>query len=154
MSKYLIPKEEIDALVGDNKTHFLNENASRVNKSLGDLTGLTGLGVHIIEVPINAESTEYHVHLYEDECAYVLSGSGAVTIGEETFKIKAGDFMGYRAGGLAHTMKNTGSDILKCIVIGQRLNHDICDYPNKKQRLYRNTGQPWDLVQHEHMHKP
>ena len=47
MSKYFIPKEEIDALVGDNKTHFLNENASRVNKSLGDLTGLTGLGVLI-----------------------------------------------------------------------------------------------------------
>ena len=39
MDKYLITKEEIDDYEGLSKTHFLNDNAKRVNKSLGDLTG-------------------------------------------------------------------------------------------------------------------
>lgn len=154
MSKYLITKEEIDFLEGDNKIHFLNSNARRVNKSLGDLTGITGFGFHMIEVPVDAESTEYHVHLYEDECTYVLSGNGKVVIGEESFPIKEGDFIGYRAGGLAHSMINIGSVPLKCIVVGQRLNHDVSDYPNQDKRLYRNKGQPWNLVEHKNIHDP
>lgn len=51
METYIIKKSEIEAMEGLQKTHFLNKNAQRVNKSLGDLTGLTGLGFHIIEVP-------------------------------------------------------------------------------------------------------
>ena|GEM_PF-1926733 len=43
MNPYVIKKSEIDAMAGTPKTHFLNENTQRINKSLGDLTGLTGL---------------------------------------------------------------------------------------------------------------
>ncbi len=55
--KYLVSAEEIAALPGLAKTHFLNPNAQRVNKSLGDLTGLTGIGFHIIEVQPGRETT-------------------------------------------------------------------------------------------------
>jgi uncharacterized cupin superfamily protein len=143
---YVIKKGEITALEGTAKQHFMNENAVRSNKSLGDLTGLTGMGFHIIEVPPGKFSTEYHVHYFEDECTYVLAGEGIVTIGDDEIKIEAGDFIGYRAGGLAHTMQNTGTDVLRCIVAGQRLAHDVGDYPNKGKRLFRNEGQAWNLV--------
>jgi uncharacterized cupin superfamily protein len=76
METYIIEKSEIESLEGLKKTHFLNKNAKRTNKSLGDLTGLTGFGFHIIEVPPGKESTEFHVHHFEDECTYVLSGKG------------------------------------------------------------------------------
>jgi len=65
--KYLIKADEIAKLAGTDKVHFLNDNAKRINKSLGDMTGLTGLGFHIISVPPGCESTEYHVHYFEDE---------------------------------------------------------------------------------------
>ena len=58
---------------------------------------------------------------------------------------QAGDFIGYPAGGLPHTMKNTGSEVLRCIVVGQRLAHDIGDYPRLGKRLYR-YGRSKDLV--------
>lgn len=45
---YLIPARAIKDMEGLQKTHFLNDNAIRINKSLGDLTGLTGFGFHII----------------------------------------------------------------------------------------------------------
>ncbi len=152
--KYVLKKAEIEAFEGTAKQHFLNENARRTNKSLGDLTGLTGFGFHLIEVPPGCESTEFHVHYHEDECTYVLSGSGTVTIGEETHGIADGDFIGYRAGGLPHTMKNTGEVPLRCIVVGQRLAHDVGDYPNKGKRIYRNAGLPWNLVDLANIENP
>lgn len=146
MEKYVIKKAEIEAFEGTAKQHFLNENAVRTNKSLGDLTGLSGIGFHIIDVPAGKFSTEYHMHYFEDECTYVLSGEGTVTIGDEQISISAGDFIGYRAGGLAHTMQNTGTEILRCIVTGQRLAHDVADYPRKGERLFRNDGYAWNMV--------
>jgi uncharacterized cupin superfamily protein len=134
---YIIRRNEIEEMVGLAKTHFLNENAQRINKSLGDVTGLKNLGFHIIEVLPGYESTEYHRHLIEDECVYILSGNATVTIDETDYEVSAGDFIGYPAGGLPHTMKNTGSEILRCIVVGQRLTHDIGDYPRLGKRLYR-----------------
>ncbi|WP_428240123.1 cupin domain-containing protein [Gynuella sp.] len=146
MDKYLIKKAEIDAMPGLDKTHFLNPGARRINKSLGDLTGLTGIGFHIIELPPNSESTEYHVHYFEDECVYILSGQGKVIIDDQEYDISEGDFIGYRAGGLPHTMINSGQDILRCIVAGQRVAHDMADYPKQNKRIYRNIGHAADLV--------
>lgn len=142
---YIVTAEEIAAHDALAKTHFLNKGAVRANTSLGDMTGLTGLGFHIIEVEPGFESTEYHTHLFEDEAVYILSGTATVEIGEESFGVKPGDFIGYRKGGLPHTMKNTGDETLRCIVVGQRLDHDVTDYPRMGKRLFRNKGLLWDL---------
>jgi uncharacterized cupin superfamily protein len=140
MSTYLIKSEEIAAMDGVRKTHFRNPNAKRTNKSLGDATGLTGFGFHIIEVEPGHETTEYHLHHHEDECVYVLSGVATAVIGEDEIIIGPGDFIGYRKGGLAHSIKNTGTEVLRCIVVGERLPHDVCDYPHQNKRMFRNPG--------------
>ncbi|MDD1794006.1 cupin domain-containing protein [Enterovibrio makurazakiensis] len=146
MSDYIVKKDKIESMEGITKTHFLNPNAVRTNKSLGDLVGLTGIGFHIVEIEPTYESTQYHVHYFEDECVYVLSGSAEVTIGEEAFPVAEGDFIGYPAGGLPHTMVNTGDTTLRCIVVGQRLAHDEADYPRLNKRIFRNQGRPWQVV--------
>lgn len=146
MHPNILKKLTIEKEKGLHKTHFLNQNAQRINKSLGDMAGLTGIGVHMIEVQPGMESTEYHMHYYEDECTYVLEGSGKVIIGEQEFGIESGDFIAYPKGGEAHTMINTGNDVLKCLVVGERLAHDVGDYPRLKKRIFRNAGQPWNLV--------
>jgi len=146
---YIVSSEDIAAMPGLNKTHFLNPNAKRVNKSLGDETGLTGLGFHIIEVAPGDATNELHVHYFEEECVYVLSGQATALIGEDSFPIKAGDFIGYRVGGLAHTIINTGTETLRCIVAGQRLDHDVSDYPKKGKRLFRNPGMKWQVADHD-----
>lgn len=151
---YLLTAEAIAAMPGLAKTHFLNPNAKRINKSLGDATGLTGLGIHLIEVEPGHETTEYHLHHFEDEAVYVLSGAAKATIGEDEYDIKAGDFIGYRKGGAAHTILNTGNETLRCLVIGQRLAHDVGDYPRLGKRIYRNDGLPWDLADHESLIHP
>ncbi|NNE80187.1 MAG: cupin domain-containing protein [Silicimonas sp.] len=151
---YLVTAAEIESLEGLAKTHFQNANAKRINKSLGDLTGLTGLGIHLIEVEPGHETTEYHVHYYEDEAVYVLSGTATAEIGDEDVQIGPGDFIGYRKDGLAHTIRNTGDETFRCLVIGQRLAHDVADYPRKKQRIYRNAGMAWDLADFDALESP
>ncbi len=154
MDKYLVAREEIEQLEGLSKTHFLNDNAKRINKSLGDLTGLTGFGFHIIEIQPGHESTEFHKHYHEDECVYILEGVAEALIGDTTCPVKAGDFIGYRAGGDAHSLRNTGDSILKCIVVGQRLDHDVGDYPRLSKRVYRHKNMPWNLVDMDAIEEP
>lgn len=154
MDKYLVTREEIEQMDGLAKTHFLNDNAKRVNKSLGDLTGLTGFGIHLIEVLPGHESTEFHKHYHEDECVYVLEGTAEAQIGDQCFSVKAGDFLGYRAGGEAHTLRNSGDAPLKCLVVGQRLPQDVGDYPNLNKRIYRQAGLPWNLVDLDQIQEP
>lgn len=152
--KYFVSSDEIAEMEGLQKTHFLNQNAKRVNKSLGDMVGLTGFGFHIIEVQPGHETTEHHVHYHEDECVYVLAGEATAITGEEEIPIKAGDFLGYRKGGLAHSIKNTGSAVLRCIVVGERLPHDVGDYPRLGKRIFRNEGVKWNLVDHGAIEEP
>lgn len=151
---YHLTAAVIAAMPGRHKTHFLNPNAVRVNKSLGDATGLTGLGFHIIEVEPGHETTEHHVHHHEDECVYVLEGEGTAHIGDETHAIGPGDFIGYRRGGLAHSIVNTGSTTLRCIVVGERRAHDVGDYPRLAKRIYRHEGLPWNVVDHDAIEEP
>lgn len=146
---YLVSAADIASMEGLAKTHFLNPNAKRTNKSLGDLTGITGFGFHIIEVEPGCETTEHHVHHHEDECVYVLSGTATAYIGDEAHPIGPGDFIGYRKGGVAHSIVNTGDEMFRCIVVGQRLPHDVGDYPRKAKRIFRNEGLPWTLVDHD-----
>lgn len=155
MDTYLITKEEIEQFEGISKTHFLNENAKRTNKSLGDLAGLTGFGFHIIEIQPSHESTEFHKHYNEDECVYILDGVAEAQIGDKIYSVKAGDFIGYRAGGEAHTLRNiSDSMVLKCIVVGQRLDHDVGDYPKLNKRIYRHKNMPWNLVDIDKVEEP
>ncbi len=152
--KYLITRAEIEADEGLNKIHFLNPNAQCRNKSLGDLTGLLGIGFHLIEVDPGFESTELHMHFFEEECVYVLDGEAEATIGDEVYTVRAGDFIGYRAGGKPHKLCNSGEGILRCIVVGQRLPHDVSEYPNLNKRLYRNQGCAWNLVDINQIEEP
>lgn len=151
---YIVTRDEIAEMEGLAKIHFLNPNARRLNKSLGDVTGLTGLGVHIIEVAPGDETTEHHVHHQEDECLYVLNATATATIGDEKHIVNAGDFIGFRKGGLPHSMRNTGEETLRCIVVGQRLDHDVADYTLVQKRIYRNVGMDWNLVDHDAISKP
>jgi uncharacterized cupin superfamily protein/GNAT superfamily N-acetyltransferase len=137
--------DDIARLDGIRKVHFLNPDAIRNDKSLGDATGLRRLGAHLITVAPGHDSTEIHAHHLEEECLYVISGFGSATLGERTVRIGPGDFIGFPTNGIAHGLTNTGDEPLVCLVVGQRLDVDIVDYPRHGKRLYRHDGD-WDVA--------
>ena len=56
------------------------------------------------------------------------------------------DFIDYLVGIEAHNLRNTGSNVLKCIIVGQRLDFDIVNYSEQARRFYRANGEKGDLV--------
>ena len=141
----ILTSQQIEEMEGEKRTHFLNSNAERIRKSIGDVVGLSKIGVHLVTIEPGKDSTEYHKHYNEEECIYVLSGKGTLRIENEEFSFRKGDFVGFPADMAAHDLKNTGNETLVILVMGQRLDHDVADYPDKKKRLYRNNGR-WDIV--------
>ena len=115
---------EIEEMDGVRKVHYLNPAAERLNKSLGDAVGMQHLGAHLITVDPGHQSTDG---------------------GEQLQPIGPGDFIGCPANGIAHELINDGDEPLVCLVVGQRLTHDVVDYPRLEKRLFRNAGE-WNLV--------
>lgn len=142
--KLLLTAQEISQMKGERKVHFLNSGAVRINKSLGDAVGLRHMGIHLIHIEPGQESTEYHLHHHEEEAVYVLSGKGMLTMEGDQYPIAPGDFVGFPCHAAAHSISNDGTETLVCLVIGQRLDQDVADYPNQHKRLYRNNGE-WNL---------
>lgn len=144
--------EKIAAMEAVRRVHNLNPAAIRLDKSLGDEVGLKNLGIHLISVAPGEKSTEFHAHRYEEEAIYVVSGRGTARIGDTLQKIGPGDFIGFPANGVAHETINDSAEPLVCLVIGQRLQQDVVDYPRKGKRLYRNSGQR-DIVDYGNIEK-
>ena len=143
---YLLTADAIARKAPKVKSYFLNENARRTERSLAQAAGLQEIDFAIIEGAPGDESTEHHKHHHQEECLYVLEGEGTARIGAESHQVKSGDFVGYRAGGLAHSLQNTGTTPLRCIVVSQRKAHDVSDYPRVGKRLFRNKDLTWNLV--------
>ncbi|MEE9325751.1 MAG: cupin domain-containing protein [Cocleimonas sp.] len=151
--QYLVKAAEIESMQGEQITHFLNPNAIRLNKSLGDAVGMSQMGVHMIFIEPEHDSTEFHKHLYEEESIYILSGSGRLTIENDIYQVGKGDFIGFPANKVAHALYNNGKETLVCLVTGQRLKHDVADYPNKAKRIYRHNGEA-EVVKHQDISHP
>ncbi len=139
--KEIIKSSDIENMEGKSQTHLLNSNAIRKTKSLGAFTGLTDLGFQIMTVEPGHEYSEYHRHLYEEQCFYVLSGHGEVIIDEKSHSISVGDFLGFPKNGVAHTIFNNSDEPLSFICARVNLEQDVCDYPKKKKRLYMNGAE-------------
>jgi uncharacterized cupin superfamily protein len=141
----LLKAADIEAMEATVSVHTLNPNGVRHRKSLGDATGLNHIGVHQVTLMPGHDSSEYHRHLYEEECVYVLSGRGSALIDGHSHEIGEGDFLGFARNGPPHVVTNTGKAPLVLLVMGQRLEQDVCDYPHRGLRLYIN-GKQEDLV--------
>ncbi len=120
--------------------HQLNDNAIRHIRSLGDESGLSTLGIHLVRLEQGNELTEFHSHQCDEEFIYILSGSGIAEIGDKEYEIGAGDFMGFCKNSLAHNMRNPNKEDLVYLMGGNRNEFDICDYPRINRRMFRVDG--------------
>ncbi|HYF62490.1 MAG TPA: cupin domain-containing protein [Herpetosiphonaceae bacterium] len=92
-------------------------------------------------VPPGREASEYHRHLYEEECYYILSGQGELVIDERACPVGTGDFLGFPANGRAHTLKTSGDAPLVFLAARHMLEQDVCDYPRQNMRMYMNGAE-------------
>lgn len=140
MSSHVVRRRELAALAERRFVHPFNSNAVRHTRSLGDLAGLTRIGLHLVRVSPGRETTEFHVHEASDEFVYILEGQAELQLGEEVLDLAAGDFAAFPAAGPPHAMRNSGETDLVYLMGGDRPAHDVTDYPAIGKRLFKTGG--------------
>ncbi len=133
----LLTASQISSLAETTNIHQFNENAIRHTRSLGDLLGLTQIGVHLVRLQPGFESTQFHFHHNDEEFLYILSGRGIAEIGDQEHEIGEGDFMAFAQKSAPHMLRNPYADDLVYLMGGSRNDIDICDYPRINRRMFR-----------------
>lgn len=117
--------------------HPWNPKSEMHGCMLARQVGLKRVGVSLIRVPAGKESFIFHRHNVEEEFAFVLSGRGVVDIGDETFDLGPGDFVGFPAGSHPHHIRNTGVEELVYLSGGENAPIEIGDFPREGKRMIR-----------------
>lgn len=110
-----------------------------------DEGGLTQYGAYVDTLQPGARSSEKHWHENEDEFLYVLTGE--VTVFEDEIKttLHPGDAACWPAGKpVAHCVENQTTDPCCYLIVGTRVTHDTCHYPDSSRILYT-EGKKWRL---------
>jgi len=124
----------------ERRVHRLNPKGVRQGISLGDAVGMQNMGIHLVRIAPGDETTEYHTHHCDEEFLYVLSGRGIAEIGGKKLEVGAGDFMGFVAQSMPHTMSNPFKRDLVYLMGGTRKPFDVVDYPRVRKVLYKFAG--------------
>ncbi len=140
MTTHLLRRADIEALPEHETQHQFNDNAVRHARNLTRPTGMQRIGVHIVRIEAGHDSTTHHYHEADEEFIYILSGRGQARIGDETFEIEAGDFMGFPAPSPAHSMHNPYAEDLVYLMGGERWATDVVHYPDIKRSLIKANG--------------
>ena len=102
--------------------------------------GLRNLGFHRVRVDPGDEATEFHFHHREEEFITILAGRGVAKIGDEQANVGAGDFLGFTAPSLPHTLCNPFGEPLLYLMGGERRDFEVTDYPRAGKRPVRFAG--------------
>lgn len=121
-------------------SHPWNPNSEISGVELGAALGLTRTGVSIASLAPGKESFALHAHQREEEWIYVLYGQGTAVIGDKEVPVGMGDFLAFPAPQVAHLMRNTGQEHLVYLMGGEKLDHDVVDFPALKRRIVRAGG--------------
>ena len=136
----LLKASAIKAMKEVSKAHRHNAGAVRNTKSLGDAIGMKDMGIHLVRIKRGDYTTEYHTHYNNEEFIFILSGNGIAEIGNRKVKVGPGDFMGFVAGSLPHTMSNPSKQDLVYLLGGTRKASDVTEYPRVRLRANKFAG--------------
>lgn len=115
--------------------------------------GARKLGFNVTAVPVGKAAFPFHAHRVNEECFFVLQGTGVVRVGVEAYPIRPGDFIACPPGGpeTAHQIRNTGAEELRFIALSTLEYPEVAEYPDSgKFGVYVRTpgapaGAPGDI---------
>lgn len=113
---------------------------------LSDAGGISQFGASVQTLQPGAMSSVRHWHEREDEFLYVLSGEVTVTENDGKHRLQPGDAACWPAGvPNAHTVSNESGQPCSYLIVGTRLTHDVCHYPDAGRTLHT-EGSTWRMV--------
>jgi uncharacterized cupin superfamily protein len=102
-----------------------------VRRQLGLPAGARGLGASLMELPPYRAAWPVHFHCANEEAIFVIQGTGAVFIGGERIKVRAGDYVTFAAGPeAAHQIYNDSGSPLVYLAFSTMIPTDVTVYPD------------------------
>lgn len=100
-------------------------------RRLGLAAGGDQLGCSMMELDPGKTAWPFHYHRANEEALYVLAGEAMLRLGSERLRVRAGDYVALPTGpDDAHQLTNTGSEIVRYLVISTMTTPDVCVYPD------------------------
>jgi uncharacterized cupin superfamily protein len=121
----------------ESQSHPLNPSSLVRGISLSEQVGLKRLGIHLLRIAPGKESFIFHTHHAEEEFLYILSGRGIAEVGDESYEVGPGDFMGFPTPSVGHHLRNPFQEELVYISGGERREVEVADFPRVGKRLVR-----------------
>jgi uncharacterized cupin superfamily protein len=116
---------------GEWKASEHGEKFQREHLALTDLNDGHGLGCGAFRVKPGKQAFPKHAHLANDEALYVVTGTGELTIGDESTNLTAGDFVLLARGGDgAHVLVNSGDEDLVYLCASTMNSPEVVHYPD------------------------
>ena len=113
--------------------------------SFSDTAGITQYGAYLQTLQPGARSSSRHWHEREDEFLHVVSGKVTVIENDGRHVLEPGDAACWPAGvPNAHHVVNESSEPCSYLIVGTRLTHDACHYPDVGHVLHT-EGESWRL---------
>ena len=110
-----------------------------------DAGGLTQYGAYVETLAPGSRSSERHWHEREDEFLYVLSGEATLVENDGEHPMRAGDAACWPGGvANAHHVINRSGSPCTYLIVGTRLTHDVCHYPDSGRTQY-DVGEDWRI---------
>jgi uncharacterized cupin superfamily protein len=112
---------------------------------LSEEGGLKQFGAYLETLEPGSRSSDRHWHEQEDEFLYVLSGEATVIENGGEHLLLPGDTACWPAGAAnAHHVVNRSRVPCSYLIVGTRVSHDVCHYPDSGRTLYT-EGETWRL---------
>lgn len=113
---------------------------------LSEAGGIRQYGAHLEVMQPGAKSSMRHWHEKEDEFLFVVAGEVTVVENDGEHVLQPGDVACWPAGvDNAHHVLNRSAAPCSFLIVGTKLSHDICHYPDVGRTLYT-EGATWRLV--------
>jgi uncharacterized cupin superfamily protein len=99
---------------------------------IGPLIGARDLGYSYDVVQPGKISCPFHSHRGEEEMFFIVKGTGLLRYGNETRRVRAGDFICCPVGGpeTAHQIINDSDAELGYISVSTMMPAEVCEYPD------------------------
>lgn len=123
----------------------VRENGPFESRRYSDAGGLTQYGAYLETLAPGSRSSERHWHEREDEFLYMVSGEATLIDNDGEHLLRPGDAACW-PGGVpnAHHLVNRSGLPCTYVIVGTRLTHDVCHYPDSGRTQY-DVGENWRI---------
>jgi uncharacterized cupin superfamily protein len=112
--------------------------------SLTDLRDGHDIGCGAFRVNPGKRAFPKHAHLANDEAIYIISGTGSLTIGDETEQVEAGDFVLLPKGAeYAHVLVNDSNEDIVYLCFSTMNAPEVVHYPDSGKLGVMESARQW-----------